>query len=106
MSQMSTLQRTVADFVEEAGIETSVHARMLDLVSEVGELSKEALKATEYGHAPFDPPESWTDEVGDVLFALVCLANSTGVDLEGSLHGALSKYRERISLQDDAGSGL
>jgi NTP pyrophosphatase (non-canonical NTP hydrolase) len=105
MSQMSTLQRTVAKFVEEAGIEASVHARLLDLVSEVGELSKEALRATEFGHAPINAPESWADEMGDVLFALVCLANSTGVDLERALHGALGKYHERIALRDDAGSG-
>ncbi len=105
MSEMSTLQRTVASFVEGAGIESPVHARLLDLVSEVGELSKEALKTTDYRHAPFNPPESWADEMGDVLFALVCLANSTGVDLESALHGALGKYRERIALEDDAGSG-
>jgi hypothetical protein len=46
MSEMSTLQRTVASFVEEAGIEAPLYARLLDLVSEVGELSKEILKAT------------------------------------------------------------
>ena len=45
MSEMSTLQRTVASFAEEAGIEALVHVRLLDLVSEVGELSKEVLKA-------------------------------------------------------------
>jgi NTP pyrophosphatase (non-canonical NTP hydrolase) len=105
MSEMSTLQRTVASFVEEAGIEAPVHARLLDLVSEVGELSKEVLKATDYGHAPFNPPESWAGELGDVLFALVCLAKSTAVDLEAALNGALDKYRERMALGDDAGSG-
>jgi NTP pyrophosphatase (non-canonical NTP hydrolase) len=105
MSEMSTLQRTVASFVEGAGIEASVHARLLDLVSEVGELSKEILKATDYGHAPFRPSDGRAGAMGDVLFALVCLANSTGVDLESALDRALSKYRERIALGGDAGSG-
>ncbi len=105
MSEMSTLQRTVASFVEEAGIEVPVEARLLDLISEVGELSKEALKATNYRRVPFSPPESWAGEMGDVLFALVCLANGTGVDLESALDGALDKYRERLALGDDAGSG-
>jgi hypothetical protein len=36
MSELSTLQRTVASFVEEAGIEAPVGARLLDLLSEVG----------------------------------------------------------------------
>jgi NTP pyrophosphatase (non-canonical NTP hydrolase) len=101
---MSTLQRTVASFVEEAGIEASVEARLLDLASEVGELSKEVLKATNYGRAPFHPSGRWAGELGDVLFCLVCLANSTGVDLEAALDGALGKYREGLALGDDARS--
>ena len=39
------------------------------------------------------------------LFALVCLANSTGVDLEVALDGTLEKYRQRLALGGDAGSG-
>ncbi len=101
MSEMSTLQRTAAGFAEEAGIEALVHARLLDLVSEVGELSKEVRKVTDYGRAPFNPPESWAIEMGDVLFALMCRAKSTSADLET----ALDKYRERMTLGDDAGSG-
>jgi NTP pyrophosphatase (non-canonical NTP hydrolase) len=71
----------------------------------MSELSKELLKTAEYGHAPFNLPESWAGELGDVLFALVCLAISTAVDLEAALDGALDKYRERMALGDDAGSG-
>jgi hypothetical protein len=85
MSEMSTLQRTVASLVEESGIEAPVHVRLLDLVSEVGELSKEVLEAADY--APFNPPENF--------------ANSTAVDLEA----ALAKYRERMALGGDPGSG-
>jgi len=105
MSEMSTLQRTVATFVEEAGIEAPVEARLLDLISEVGELSKESLEATSYGRDSFRPPDGWAGEMGDVLFALVCLANDTGVDLESALDGALDKYRRRLTLGEDAGSG-
>jgi NTP pyrophosphatase (non-canonical NTP hydrolase) len=105
MSEMSTLQLTVASFVEEAGIEAPVHARLLDLVSEVGELSKEALEVTDYGGVPFRSPDGWADELGDVLFALICLANSTGVDLEAALDGAVGKYRRRLVRGGDAGSG-
>lgn len=105
MSEMSTLQWTVASFVEEAGIEAPVEARLLDLASEVGELSKETLKATDYGRTPFRPPGGWAGELGDVLFAIICLANGTGVDLEAALDGALDKYRERLSFGGDVGSG-
>ena len=99
------MQGSVAAFVEEYGLEAPVEARTLDLVSEVGELAKEILGGTDYGRAPFQTPEGWTGEVGDTLFALVCLANSTGVDLEAALNATLEKYCERLALGGDAGSG-
>jgi NTP pyrophosphatase (non-canonical NTP hydrolase) len=105
MSEMSTLQRTVTSFVEEAGIEAPVEARLLDLVSEVGELSKEVLEGTRYGRTPFNAPDGWAGELGDVLFSLVCIANSTGVDLGTDLDGTLDKYREKLALGGDVGSG-
>jgi NTP pyrophosphatase (non-canonical NTP hydrolase) len=97
-----SMQGSVAAFVEEHGLEAPLHARALDLVSEVGELAKEILEGTDYGRAPFEAPEGWTAELGD---ALVCLANSTGVDLEAALVGTLEKCRERLALGGDAGSG-
>jgi NTP pyrophosphatase (non-canonical NTP hydrolase) len=103
MSEMSTLQRTIASFVEEAGIVAPVHARLLDLVSEVGELSKEVLEATNYGRTSFRPPDGCTGELGDVFFSLICLANSTGVDLATALDEALNKYRERLARRSRVG---
>ena len=100
-----SLQGSVAAFVEEYGLEAPVYARALDLVSEVGELAKEILEGTDYGRAPFEAPGGWTGEVGDALFALVCLANSTGVDLEAALNATLEKCRERLALGGEAGSG-
>jgi NTP pyrophosphatase (non-canonical NTP hydrolase) len=99
------MQGSVAAFVDEYGLEAPVHARALDLASEVGELAKEILAGTDYGRAPFGEPAGWTAELGDALFAIVCLANSTGVDLEVALAGTLQKYRERLALGGDAGSG-
>jgi NTP pyrophosphatase (non-canonical NTP hydrolase) len=100
-----SMQGAVAAFVEENGLEAPVYARALDLVSEVGEPAKEVLEGTDYGRAPFEAPEGWTWELGDALFALVCLANSTGVDLEAALKAALEKYRGRLEFRGDAGSG-
>lgn len=105
MDDRLNIQRRVAGFVEEYGLEAPVQVRVLDLISEVGELSKEVLKATDYGREPFQKPQNWDDELGDVSFSLVCIANSTGVDLEGALDGALEKYRERLTGWGDMGSG-
>lgn len=106
MSQeFSDLQSRVAEFVEESGLEAPVYARTLDLASEAGELAKEVLKGTSYGSRSFEPTKDWQDELGDMFFALVCLSNSTGVDLESALDNSLQKYRERLGSRSDAGSG-
>lgn len=98
-------QRRVAEFIGTHKLETSVSARVLDLVAEVGELAKEASKATEYGRTPFRPSESWREEMGDAFFALICLANSTDVNLEEALEQALTKYRRRIEETGEPNSG-
>ena len=41
---MTELQKIVAEFVDQHGLHMDVIHRLLDLVSEVGELAKEALK--------------------------------------------------------------
>ncbi len=103
-SRMPTFQKNVAQFVTEQRLTTSVEARLLDMLSEVGELSKEVLKSTRYGQVPFNGTEDWEKELGDVMFSLVCLANDTGVNLETALSGALDKYAKRIAQKGDAGS--
>ncbi len=102
---MNELQTTVADFVAAHGLETPICARLLDLVSEVGEVAKETLKGSAYGQVPFECPPGWASELGDVLFSLFCLANSTGVDLDAELVAALGRYSERLARSGDAGSG-
>ncbi len=102
---LTGLQRLVADFVAAHDLEAPVAARLLDLVSEVGEVAKEALKGTGYGREAFSPTGAWSDELADALFALLCVANSTGVDLEGALAAVLGKYEARLAARGDAGSG-
>ena len=103
---MPAIQRDVDRFVERNGLEAPVEVRLLDLVSEVGEVSKEVLKASDYGRAAFRAQEEgWAGELADVFFSLVCLANSTGVDLETALRGALEKYEQRLDAGGDPGSG-
>ena len=98
-------QEAVARFVERHKLQISVQARTLDLVSEVGELAKEVLKGTDYGRKPFRPTDEWVTELGDAFFSLICVANSTGVDLETALERVLYKYERRVALQGDLGSG-
>jgi len=97
-------QNEVVNFVDKNKLEISVRDRMLDLTSEVGELAKEILLATDYGNRKFYPTEAWADELGDVFFSLICLANTTDVNLLKSLSNALAKYQARLNIQGEAGS--
>ena len=73
----------------------------------MGELSKELLKQTDYGNENFNnqkPGEEWKQEIGDVFFTLIALANSTDVDLGECLSASMHKYRERLERKGDIGS--
>lgn len=102
---MEDLQRLVAEFVAEHRMDADVAHRLLDAFSELGEVAKEALKASHYGSSTFTPTENWADELGDVLFSIICVANATGVDLEIALRAVLQKYQQRIVTLGDAASG-
>lgn len=69
---------------------------MAMLVEEVGELAR--IMARTYGDQSFkksDLARSLPDEMADVLFVLICLANQTGVDLTAALAANLKKKTER-----------
>ena len=97
-------QNEIAQFVRQHDLEIPVWDRMLDLTSEMGELAKEILKASDYGRQDFSFDAAWRDELGDVLFSLVCLANSTEVNLLDALRDAITKYQIRLTRGEDAGS--
>lgn len=70
------------------------------LMEEVGELAR--LMARLYGEQSFKRPEEaeeaparLADEMADVLFVLICLANQTGIDLEEALQRNLEKKTRR-----------
>ncbi len=67
------------------------------LMEEVGELSR--LMVRKYGDQSFkesDKGKEMADEMADVLWVLICLANQTGVDLTD----ALQKNFEKKNLRD------
>jgi NTP pyrophosphatase (non-canonical NTP hydrolase) len=67
------------------------------LMEEVGELSR--LMVRKYGEQSFkesDKGKELSDEMADVLWVLICIANQTGVDLTE----ALQKNFEKKSIRD------
>ena len=66
------------------------------LTEEVGELAR--IVARKYGDQSFKDGESadqLADEMADVLFVLICMANQTGVDLGEALSHNLQKKTTR-----------
>ncbi len=96
------LQEEVEEFCKKHGLESPAEHRVLDLVSEVGELSKEILKISDYGRKDLEYKEEIGFELGDVFYSLITVANSFDVDLEEALEKALEKYESRM---DDSGPG-
>lgn len=68
------------------------------LMEEVGEVAR--IMARKYGEQSFkksDEGKDLGDELADVLFVLICLANQTGVNLTD----ALEKNLEKKSIRDE-----
>ena len=90
------MQQKVKNFNEAMPCHTKpmpASARLLDIASEIGELSKEVLKASRYGTEDFKVTEDFEMEFGDVLYSLLSLANETGIDSEKALDKILTKYQ-------------
>ena len=103
--EVSDLQNKVTNFVNKNNLEIQVENRFLDLISEVGELSKEVLEGSNYGKRKFSNTKKWDDEFGDVLFSLIAIANKTEVDFEVALDRALNKYQKRYDEKGHISSG-
>ncbi len=66
------------------------------LMEEVGEVAR--IMARRYGEQSekkSDKKKQLEDELADVLFVLICIANQTGIDLEKALEKNLAKKTKR-----------
>ncbi len=72
---------------------------MAVLTEEVGELAR--VMARRYGDQSFKPGEQANlgDEMADVLWVLLCLANQTGIDLTEELRRNIEKKTQRDKLR-------
>jgi NTP pyrophosphatase (non-canonical NTP hydrolase) len=91
-------QEKVDNWIKTVGVKYFIELTNLGiLMEEVGELSR--ILVRKYGDQSFKNKEEellLADEMADVLFVLICLANQTGVDLTT----ALEKNIEKKSLRD------
>lgn len=95
----------VGHFLESHGLICSPEHRLLDLSSELGEVCKEVLKASNYGAAKPAVTSALIEEIGDLLFCVHALAIECGLDPDETLRGALRKYEARQREKGHIGSG-
>lgn len=101
LSMLNQAQQTVHEWIATVGIRYyNELTNMAILTEEVGEVAR--LMARLYGEQSFKTPEQaataredLADEMADVLFVLICLANQTGVNLTEALAKNLEKKTKR-----------
>ena len=96
-------QEKVQEFMNENGFGGSKEYAILDLASEVGEIAADATKSAEWGREPQNL-EVKEDELGDVMFSLLALANELDMDAFKALNTAMEKYERRIEETGDPSS--
>lgn len=94
---LTEAQQTVDVWIKKHGVRYfNELTNMAILTEEVGELAR--IFARKYGEQSFKESDKNTDaadEMADILFVLICLANQTGVDLEEAMKRNLEKKTGR-----------
>lgn len=94
---LTIAQQQVDQWIKKYGVRYfNELTNMTLLTEEVGELAR--IMARKYGEQSFkagDGHQDVGDEMADVLFVLICLANQTGVDLQASFEKNLEKKSKR-----------
>ena len=97
MMTLEQAQLIVDDWIKNHGVRYfNELTNMAILTEEVGEVAR--IISRKYGEQSFkdsDKNKDLADELADVLFVLICLANQTGVDLTKALEKNIQKKTSR-----------
>jgi NTP pyrophosphatase (non-canonical NTP hydrolase) len=90
-------QKKVDEWIKDHGVRYfNELTNMAILTEEVGEVAR--IISRQYGEQSFKKKESdkeLSDELADVMFVLICLANQTGVDLTKAFEKNMEKKTKR-----------
>ena len=103
--EIKAYQEEVDHWIKTVGVRYfSELTNMAILTEEVGEVAR--LISRMYGEQSFKNPisleeqkDSLADELADVIWVAVCLANQTGIDLQAALAKNLEKKSKRDSIR-------
>jgi NTP pyrophosphatase (non-canonical NTP hydrolase) len=97
-ASLAELQARLDAWIKERGRYWTPLSQYARLAEEVGELGREL--NFRYGDKPRavkDTDGTIADELGDVLFVTILLANDLGIDLQAALLATLEKYERRLA---------
>ncbi len=100
---MKDIQEKIKKFCEKHNLESPPEYRVLDTMSELGEVAKEFLKMSDYGRKSIVYRDELKAELGDLLYSVITIANSFNIDLEEAVEMVLKKYEKRLK-KGSAGS--
>ncbi|MCE3227667.1 MAG: MazG nucleotide pyrophosphohydrolase [Bacteroidetes bacterium] len=99
--EISEAQKLVDQWIKQYGIRYfNELTNTAMLMEEVGEVAR--IMARRYGEQSekeSDKAKKLDDELADVLFVLICIANQTGIDLDEALKKNLDKKTKRDSTR-------
>ena len=93
---MKEIQQKIKEFCKKHNLESPPEHRLLDVVSELGEVAKEVLKMTNYGRKSLEYREEIKSEIGDAIYSLITVANYFDINLDEALEMVFQKYEKRL----------
>jgi len=93
---MKDIQKKIKLFCEMNELNSPIEHRVLDTMSELGEVAKEILKMSNYGDRPIKYNDNLKMELGDLLYSIITIANVFDIDLDEALNEVLRKYEQRM----------
>ncbi len=97
---LASIQEKIDKFIENHGGYWPPLSMLSALMEEIGELAREINHLE--GFKPKKTTETQIDigeELGDILFAIICLANFYNIDLHEKINEIIDKYRNRDSTR-------
>ena len=88
-------QARAHEFALQHNLDRPAGVYALDVMSELGEVVKEILLATNYGSQTPQFRDELSAEMGDLLYSVCLLASASGINLEKAFTATLEKYKMR-----------